>query len=820
MQFVPSSNGSLHRRFFVGVAVVLVATLASTLALATGWAPFVRDDSASVIQGESVSVLNTGATSVLANDWDFERDPMIVALTTEPNHGQVDLRQDGTFVYTHNGQNLSRDEFRYRAFDGTSWSAVARVFIFVEPRPNEPPFTIGSPGDQEAIENQFFSLDFSPYFGDPDEDDTLTFFASGLPASGRLSMSPGSGVLSGTPGASDVRDNPYLVRVTARDNGGLTASLDIRLTILPDNRADLEVTVSLAANPTGVGDTIRWVVDVENLGFSILEEGDLSAEWITSGSSLSLTPPSGCSMSGNNSRTPSMTCSLDGLGARQTSSFAIDGTQSGDGDHSLLAEALSDDPVPANNTMLLGGQVVTATSEGPTQTVSANATGIAGADLDADGLYDVVVATDNGTFVYFNNGDRSLRTPGTLLGGGSAGVAAVVLDWNGDGFNDVAVGGVGNAIAKVWLNDGAGILNEGVEIRGANVGVVTDAASGDFDLDGNDDLVVTGLNASYVFLSSGGANWSQHLLTGSGGIDVEVADINGDTLPDIVKVDLGDRAVRLLRNSGDGRSYNSQRLQRGSVASVSAADLDRDGDVDLLLAIDGEDLEFPESKLLMQRSDGSFPSGNSIGASPLSRMIAGDVDGDGTPDIVTLNEAGVHQLYRGDGGGFSLQAEQIVSAGIRNGVLIDFNNDESLDLIMGGRAAGVFEVHANNGIGRLGLGDRVAPVITLSGSSSVQLASGEPWEDPGATASDDIDGDVSASIIRSGNFSPDVIGTYSLTYTANDRAGNKGSVVRTVKVGVNEGTGGSGGGQLSPVFLSFLALLLACFKTRRRQRQT
>ena len=820
MQFVPSSNGSLHRRFFVGVVIVIVATFAGTLAFASGWPPFPRNDAATVVQGGTVSVLNSGQASVLANDWDFERDPLTALLTREPGHGDVALDKDGTFVYQHNGNDAIRDEFLYRAFDGTGWSRDARVIIIIEPRPNEPPFTIGSPGDQEAVEGQFFSLDFSPYFDDLDDDDQLRFSASGLPNSGRLRMNAGSGVLSGTPGESDVRDDSYSVRVTARDNGGLTASLNILLTILPDERADLEVTVSLAANPVGVGESIQWDVAVENLGNAAVETGELRADWITSGTSLSLSTPTGCAVNGNDSRTPSMSCSLDGLGPLQTMSFAIDGTQAGDGDHTLLAAASAvDDEVPENNIMLLGGQVVAATSEGPTQTVTADATSIASADLDADGLYDVIVSTDADTSVYFNNGDRTLRTPGVSLGEGSAGVAVVVLDWNGDGFVDVAVGGVQGAIAKVWINDGFGTLSEDVDIRGVSLGDVTDAIGGDFDLDGNDDLVVSGQNAAYLFLSAGGASYSEVSLPAPGGIDVEVADLDGDALLDVLLVDAGDRAVHILRNTGDGRNYNAQTLQRGSVASVSAKDLNVDGYVDLLLAIDGEDLEFPESKLLMQQSDGSFPPGDAIGASPLRKMMAGDVDGDGSVDIVTLNEAGVHQLYAGSGGGFVLQAEQIISIGMQNAVLIDFNNDESLDLIMGGRVAGVFEIHANNGIGRLGLGDRIAPEVTLSGPASVQLASGEAWEDPGATATDDIDGDISASIVRSGEFNPIVVGTYTLTYTASDRAGNKSSVVRSVQVGVNAGTGGSGGGVLSPAFLICLAVLPGWLLFRRRQRQ-
>jgi hypothetical protein len=516
-----------------------------------------------------------------------------------------------------------------------------------------------------------------------------------------------------------------------------------------------------------------------------------------------------------------MTCDLTGLGGRAIASFVVDGTQAVDGDHSLLAIALADDRKPENNSVLLGGQVVAAFSEGPTQTVNVAAVSVAGADFNGDGLYDIVVTTGDVTTVYFNSGNRSLSTPGQSLGGGSGGSAVVALDWNGDGNADIAVAGTGNSAARIWVNDGSGGIADEIRVTGVNTGTVGAAAVGDFNLDGNDDLVVAGQSDAAVLLSSGGSNYTQRSLPGAGGIDVAVADLNNDSWPDIVMVDPADRAVRLLKNSGNGRDYNSQRLQRGSVASVAASDLNGDGDVDLLLAIDGDDLELPESRILIQRSDGSFPSGTAIGASPLRKMFPGDVDGDSLPDIVTLNEAGVHQLYRGDSSGrFTLQPEQIVSDGMQSGILVDFNNDESLDLLMAGRVAGVLEIHANNGIGRLGLGDRVAPTITLNGGSTVQMPAGGEYIEEGATATDDIDGDVSDSVVVTGTVNAAVIGTYTLNYTASDRAGNKATTVRTVKVGVNEGTGGSGGGPVSPPFLGLLALLLSWLLVRRRQRQS
>ena len=168
----------------------------------------------------------------------------------------------------------------------------------------------------------------------------------------------------------------------------------------------------------------------------------------------------------------------------------------------------------------------------------------------------------------------------------------------------------------------------------------------------------------------------------------------------------------------------------------------------------------------------------------------------------------MHQLYLGSGGGgFALVPEQIVSDGMRHGILADFNDDTSLDLIMVGRDANVLEIHANNGIGRLGLGDRVAPALQLVGAASISIPAGELYVDQGATAEDDIDGDITDLIETSGPINPTAVGTQTITYRVADRAGNISSASRTVNVGVNSGQGGSGGGATTPIFIILLTML-------------
>ncbi len=74
------------------------------------------------------------------------------------------------------------------------------------------------------------------------------------------------------------------------------------------------------------------------------------------------------------------------------------------------------------------------------------------------------------------------------------------------------------------------------------------------------------------------------------------------------------------------------------------------------------------------------------------------------------------------------------------------------------------------------------PVITLNGSATMTLKVGGTYTEPGAKATDDKDGDLTSKIIITGTVNTAVAGTYTITYTVNDSAGNVTKVTRTVKV--------------------------------------
>ena len=88
--------------------------------------------------------------------------------------------------------------------------------------------------------------------------------------------------------------------------------------------------------------------------------------------------------------------------------------------------------------------------------------------------------------------------------------------------------------------------------------------------------------------------------------------------------------------------------------------------------------------------------------------------------------------------------------------------------------------------------DRTAPVVSLLGASSMSLTTGSTFSDPGATAADAREGNVTARIVKSGSVNTAAAGAYTLTYSATDSLGNASAVVtRTVTV--------TGGDTVKPV---------------------
>jgi Metallo-peptidase family M12B Reprolysin-like/GEVED domain/Bacterial surface protein, Ig-like domain/MAM domain, meprin/A5/mu/Secretion system C-terminal sorting domain/Fibronectin type III domain len=79
--------------------------------------------------------------------------------------------------------------------------------------------------------------------------------------------------------------------------------------------------------------------------------------------------------------------------------------------------------------------------------------------------------------------------------------------------------------------------------------------------------------------------------------------------------------------------------------------------------------------------------------------------------------------------------------------------------------------------------DTTPPIINLIGASTINLLVGDTYNEQGATATDNVDGDLTASIVITGSVNTSVAGTYAINYNVSDNAGNAAvQVTRTVNV--------------------------------------
>jgi hypothetical protein len=158
-------------------------------------------------------------------------------------------------------------------------------------------------------------------------------------------------------------------------------------------------------------------------------------------------------------------------------------------------------------------------------------------------------------------------------------------------------------------------------------------------------------------------------------------------------------------------------------------------------------------------------------------------------------------------------------AGASGGAFGKLSVDNRVDLALGGSpGTGVF---FNDGRGGLGPGDTDKPVIQLLGEASLEIEIGASYQDAGATATDLIDGSLTAAIVTNNPVNPRIIGNYTVTYDVTDSSGNAAArVTRSVRVAAREGTGGGGGGAIGGplALLGLLLCLLAYVRERSRSR--
>ena len=284
-------------------------------------------------------------------------------------------------------------------------------------------------------------------------------------------------------------------------------------------------------------------------------------------------------------------------------------------------------------------------------------TGGALADLDGDGVLDLVTAD------YHGNSVSVLR--GTLAGGAYTLAAAVsyptaagaetsnlaIGDLDGDGALDVIATNPQTSSISVLrgLGDGrlAAARNVAIAIPGAPEPVAPYAiALGDFDGDGHLDAAIADETNDRVAIELGNGDGTLRAgvapaIGGLGPFNLIARDLDGDGRLDLAISERGGDAVSVLLGRGDGTFAPARSASTGAGSGpydVAAADFNRDGVPDLITA----DYLTGSASVLLGLGGGRFAA--PIDAGPTGAycysVATGDLDGDGRPDFAAANAAG------------------------------------------------------------------------------------------------------------------------------------------------------------------------------------
>jgi VCBS repeat-containing protein len=684
-----------------------------------------------------------------------------------------------------------------RVNDGQADSNEFLLNITVQPV-NDSPVVKQAPADQLATEGELFRFDFAPLFGDVDTGDSLTFVASGLPPSGSLKLST-AGVLSGTPLAIDAQVLLYRVAVTSRDRAGASAGVQLSLTVRT-RRADLSVRITADPDPATVAAAPQWSIETINSSSSASDATVLTADLRSTGGPVTLTTASDCTILDNGTARVRLQCRIAALAAGAAAVVRIQSTQAATGDQAVRARVDLADANPGNNEAFKSLNVAGTFGQDPAQRLLGAGADLAVGDLDADRRPDLVAVGDR-VRVFFNTGAKTFDPTPVSPPGASTGDVVALLDWNRDTRVDIAVLRNDGAAGRVFAGDGARGFAAGTALPPISARAV---AVVDSNLDGTNEIAVTG--AAGTALLAPGANPT--IIDARAGRALAAGDFNGDGRVDLAAA-LDSGGVAMLESTGSG-SFTVRTLPGlGVVVAIAAGGVSGDDAADLLLAIDSGSADAPENAVLRNERNGTFSSMLRFGATKTAQLLVADVNADRLADVVALNATGVHQVYFGDRtSGLLLQPEFLLDPGTATAELADLDADGVPDLFVAGAAAPNVVVLRNSGIGRFGLGDVSPPLLKLVGDASVSIKATSAYVDPGATAIDEVSGDLTPSIVVKNPVNTAIIGAYRVSYDVTDRAGNSAATVfRTVNVEAAT-EGGGGGGSAGLYELALLAGLL------------
>jgi hypothetical protein len=278
-------------------------------------------------------------------------------------------------------------------------------------------------------------------------------------------------------------------------------------------------------------------------------------------------------------------------------------------------------------------------------------------------------------------------------------------DFNGDGREDIAVGGT---TVGVFFNTGNGTFAPAVNYS-LGAGEAVSIKAGDLDKDGHVDLAAANYFGEEIELlhNQGDGTFARTTLSG-GASTIDVADMNGDGWLDLVAGASGN-TMSVWLNDGTGAFTSAVNSTVGGEPVL--ADFNGDGNPDVATAVGA-------SGVRVYFNDGSGHLGSRVDyAQPLVLgLTAADMNGDGKADLVTTSQVDTVDIRLNQGNGTFGAAQSFFMPGAVASHLqtADFNGDGAMDVAA--------ETIANdrNGVGVLLNEDSLGRVtgVTMMQSSS------------------------------------------------------------------------------------------------------
>ena len=315
----------------------------------------------------------------------------------------------------------------------------------------------------------------------------------------------------------------------------------------------------------------------------------------------------------------------------------------------------------------------------------AGAVAITSIDVNRDTRPDLILAGKSGAHLLLNAGSGRFAAPKVLAPGAASGVAAG--DFNRDGNADVVVSfDSGGDNIRTFVGDGRGNFAAGIALQAGDG--VTALAAEDLDADADLDLIAAERTSKSLIVfkgdPTGAFTESQRLvITGAQTLDhIALADLNGDGAGDVVTSDDRRRiAVALNDRKGQFGGVNgwdgAGALQL--VGDVAAGDVDFDGRIDLLV------MSNFAPTVYRGRGDGTFDARTAFDAGSFApyRFFFRDVNADRRTDLLIADRTIGVQLFLNDPNGSYLSRPLAPDLLDVSGILTrDFDRDSLSDVLI------------------------------------------------------------------------------------------------------------------------------------------